>query len=136
MEASVQWFDPSLGTPVVSVSKTGLTFNRAAVALLGNPRYVEVGVDGKARVIVVREAEPEPGRSAEPSRGLTFWRPDSDKPFVRVTSKDLVRFIEASVPDFSPAGATKYLARFEPQNGHLVVDLRQPVGSRRRKSRR
>ncbi len=137
MEASVQWFDPSLGTPVVSVAKTGLTFNRAAVALLGRPRYVEVGVDGKARVIVVRRAEPEAESGAAPARGLAFCRPELETPFVRVVSKDLLRFIAAAIPDFPLGGATKYLARLEPETGNLVVDLRQTVATRRgRKSRR
>ncbi len=126
MEANVQWFDPSLGTPVVSVSATGLTFNRAAVALLGRPRYVEVGVEAKARAVVVRKAE-EAEEAAAPARGLPFCRPNSESSFVRVVSRDLLRFIAASVPDFPLGGASKFLARFDPETASLVVDLRQPV---------
>ncbi len=136
MEANVQWFDPSLGTPVVSVSPTGLTFNRAAVALLGHPRYVEVGVEAKARAVVVRKAE-EAEEAAPPARGLPFCRPNSESSFVRVASKDLLRFIAASVPDFPLGGAGKFLARFDPETASLVVDLRQLVAvSKRAKGKR
>lgn len=131
MEANVQWFDPSLGTPVVSVAATGLTFNRAAVACLGRPRYVEVGVDAKARTVVVRKAEEDEGGAA-PARGLPFCRPGGESPFVRVASKDLLRFIASAVPDFPLGGAAKFLARFEPETGALLVDLRQPVAAPRR----
>lgn len=131
MEASVQWFDPSLGMPVVSVSATGLTFNRAAVASLGHPRYVEVGVDARSRAVVVRKAEEAEGGAA-PARGLPFCRPGRESSFVRVASKDLLRFIAAAVPDFPLGGAAKFVARFDPEAGSLVVDLRQPVTARRR----
>ncbi len=137
MEANIQWFDPSLGTPMVSVSPNGLTFNRAAVVLLGGPEYVEVGVDGKARVLVVRKAGGEAGEAGrpadEPFRGLAFRRGESPNSFVRIGSKDLVRFIEASIPDFCPGEASKYLARYEAASRHLVVDLRQRVIPRKRK---
>jgi hypothetical protein len=36
-------------------------------------------------------------------------------------------------PDFSLGVAIKYLARLEPENGHLIVDLRQPVAARGKK---
>jgi len=153
MSDAIQWFDPSLGTPVVSVSKTGLTFNRAAVAQLGSPGFVEIGVDAKAKTLVVRglrqedsheseggppEAEPQPGpaageESVPGARGLPFYRPGSRTSFIRVSSKDLIRFIKASIPDFDPVATTKYLARHEADNDYLVVDLRQPLTSRRRR---
>ncbi len=134
MEANVQWFDPALGTPVVSVSATGLTFNRAAVALLGHPRYIEVGVDAKACAIVVRKADENEGGAA-PARGLPFCRPDAGSPFVRVASKELLRFIASAVPDFPLGTAAKFLARFEPERGALLVDLRQPMAAPRRRKR-
>jgi len=139
VESVIQWFDPSLGTPVVSVSKTGLTFNRAAVALLESPPFVEVGVDAKARALVVRPVqrqsagEDDTAPSPETDRALAFRRPGSDKPHVRVTSRDLVRFIEASIPEFTVTGTERYLARFESDAGYLVVDLKQPLRRRRRR---
>lgn len=130
-ESGVQWFDPSLGTPVVSTSATGLTFNRAAVSLLGHPRYVEVGVEPAARIVVVRRAEEGEG-GAPPARGLPFCRPGVEAPFVRVASKELLRFIASGVPDFPLGAATKFLARFEPGTGTLRIDLRQPLAAPRR----
>lgn len=139
MESVIQWFDPSLGTPVVTVSKTGLTFNPAAVALLDSPAFVEVGVDPKAKALVVRPVQRQPAGeddtapSSGTERALPFRRPASGKPRVRVTSRDLIRFIEASIPDFTVSGTERYLARFESDAGYLVVDLKQPLRRRRRR---
>jgi hypothetical protein len=143
MEERVQWFDPSLGTPIVSVSKTGLTFNRAAVVLLNRPAFVEVGVDSRDKCLVVRGVNaggdagtgPQPGEDDRARRALPFWRSDSPTPFVRVSNKDLIRFIKGAVPEVEIEKATKYLTRLDPERRHLVVDLRQPLGGRRRRKR-
>jgi hypothetical protein len=50
---------------------------------------------------------------------------------VRVTNRELLRFVKGAIPDLPVEGATKYLARLDVDTGYLVVDLKQPVVSRR-----
>jgi len=148
MQGDVQWFDPSVGSPAVSVSRAGLTFNRAAVLSLEKAAFVEVGVDTKNRRLVVRKAADggksdtgegegfaseshETGGKLRPGHSLPFCRPGEDTPFVRVTNRELLRFVKGAIPDLPVEGATKYLARLDVDTGYLVVDLKQPVVSRR-----
>ncbi|MCL6581069.1 MAG: hypothetical protein K6U08_05565 [Firmicutes bacterium] len=132
MATNIQWFDPALGSAVVAFSKLGLTFNRAAVAQLGSPAYVQVGVDPKARTLIVRACKgADQGRA--PERALAFWKEGQTNPFVRLTSRDLMRFIRSAVPEVPLADPVRFAARLDPDSGDLIVDLKQPLASRARR---
>lgn len=126
MGEDVKWFDPELGTPVVTISRTGLTFNAAAVGSLSNASRVQVGVKADEHSFIVKVAE-------GPQGSLPFYREDSTNKFVRISSKDLVRFLSSNLPEIDLDTTTKYLARAEVPGATLVVDVRQTVKSRSRK---
>lgn len=102
-------------------------------------------MDAKNRRLVVKAADgarsdtgegegfgsesPETGWRSRPGHSLPFCRPGEDTPFVRVTNRELLRFVKGAIPDLPVEGATHYLARLDVDTGYLVVDLKQPVVS-------
>jgi len=91
-EGLIEWFNPDLGTPMVSMAEYGLTFNRAAVETLGRPWKVGLGFDKENRRIVVRPIRSETDDGEMVSRGLPFAERERDG-YVRISSKDFVRFV-------------------------------------------
>ena len=53
-EEAILWFDPEIGTPMVSMAEYGLTFNRAAVDVRVKPWKIMLWFDKANKNIVVK----------------------------------------------------------------------------------
>lgn len=51
MGYAVEWFSPSLGTPIVSLAEYGVVFNRAAIAALNSSYAIRVGFDSEKNLL-------------------------------------------------------------------------------------
>lgn len=88
-------FDFSEGAPYVSVTKNGVTFNKAVVLKLGNPRFVTLLINSQTHQIAV-QASDENNPKAVPF----FKEKKSGLVSVRWNSKDLL-FTISSMMDWN-----------------------------------
>jgi len=118
MTYNFEWFNPSLGNPIVSIAEYGLGFNKAAIEALGSPEKVRFGFDKKNKIIAVK--------SAEDNGDLAFAFAAKEKNrYIRINTKDFVKLIEINIPELNFGKATRYLARYDEEMGVLLVDLKQ-----------
>ena len=119
-----EWFDPQIGTPMVSVAGYGLTFNRAAVELLSRPAKVALGFSKTRKAIAVKPLADEEDDVG--AHGLEFNRRERNG-YVRISSKDFVRFVARYCPDVDFSRTVRYLAYWDEKAGVMLVDLEHPV---------
>jgi len=119
-----EWFDPQIGTPMVSIATYGLTFNRAAVELLSRPAKVALGFSKTRKAIAVRPVADE--NDDVGTRGLEFGRRERNG-YVRIASKDFIRFVARYCPTVDFGRTTRYLAYWDEKAGVMIVDLEHPV---------
>lgn len=125
-EESILWFNPDLGTPMVSMAEYGLTFNRAAVEALRRPWKVRLGFDNAGKRIVVQPIRSEIDDSKLDSRGLPFAERERDG-YVRISSKDFVRFVARYCKELDLSKTVRYAAIWDDEQGMLEIDLSRPV---------
>lgn len=116
--SGIEWFDPSLGAPIVSLAAYGLTLNKAAVDMLQGSSRVMLGFDREASTIVVKPVE------ADDSKSFKFAPRDG---YVRIASKDFVRFVARYCPRLRLDTTTRFLATWDEERGMMLVDLNRPV---------
>jgi len=121
--AGFEWFSPVSGVPMVSIAEYGLTFNRAAVTKLGAPSRVMIGFDRKRRLLGIRPVD-DSGEGVEQAFPFASRIRDG---YVRIASKDLVRYISTNCPELDFSRTLKFAGVWG-DSGMMVVDLRRPVG--------
>ncbi len=124
MDFKIEWYSPSLGTPIVSLAEYGITFNKAAIAALNNASYIRIGFDRVRKLIVVQglmESENQSGQDLIP-----FIERERNG-FIRINNRDFVRFILRYCPEIKLDKAKRFLGRVEGE--FFVVDLNTPADS-------
>lgn len=102
-------FDFSEGLPYVSMTKNGLTFNKAVTMKLGCPEYVRLLINYETRQAVLQVCD------SNAPRAVRFYRQGKDIFSVRLNSRDLISTFERLVgTSFEPHGFRV--------NGELVDD--------------
>ncbi|MGQ9498640.1 MAG: hypothetical protein ACUVRC_09040 [Desulfotomaculales bacterium] len=127
---SIEWFDPNIGAPSVSIAGYGLTFNRAAIQALGRPKQVMLGFDRVKNAVVVKPLH-KPTES-ELEKSFPFAARERNGS-VRIASKEFIRFLTRYYPSIDLKKATRYLAKWDENEEVLIVDLTvHPGGSTER----
>ncbi len=106
------------GTPVVTLSATGIAFNAGARSLLGFPQKIDIGYDTQAKVIGVRAHSGGAG-TPEPYE----FEPREKDGWVRINAKDFSRYLEQQTGIKFRKKATQFLPEFDSETGMLIVIL-------------
>lgn len=125
-EDSILWYNPDVGTPMISMAEYGLTFNRAAVEALGRPRKVRLGFDNVGKRIVVQPIHSVADDDETGPQGLPFAERQRAG-YVRISSKDFIRFVARYCKDLDLSKTVRYAAIWDDEEGMLEVDLSRPV---------
>ncbi len=125
-EEAVLWFNPEIGTPMISMAEYGVTFNRAAVEILGRPWKIMLGFDRTNKHILVKPISMECKDPEVQSKGLPFAERERDG-YVRISSKDFVRFVARYCPELNLSKTVRYLAIWDEGSGLMEVDINRPV---------
>lgn len=124
-EFELEWFDPALGAPSISVAEYGLTFNKAAVDIIGDAPRVMLGFSKDRKLIGVKplwgDLTPE-----EEKKSFAFAEKKRDN-YIRIASKEFVRFISRHLPEVSFEKTIRYLAVWDDSLGMLLADLNRPI---------
>ncbi|RJX18314.1 MAG: hypothetical protein C4575_10855 [Desulforudis sp.] len=127
---NIEWYIPSLGTPIVAVAEYGLNLNQAAYTELGEPTGIRLGFDRIGKKVIIKPLKGTE-QDLERENGLPIRARVGN---IRVNARDFVRFIRRYYPDLQPSSrATRYLALWDEENGYLVVDLQQVAETSRPK---
>lgn len=111
----IDWYSPSVGTPIVTIASYGLTFNKAAINELGDTPFIRLGYVRDRNFIVV-----QPVPTEEPDAIAFAERRRND--YIRVNSKDFIKFISRYC-DLQLEKSIRIPAYWDDELGLLVVDL-------------
>lgn len=117
---TIEWFDPKLGTPSVSIAEYGLTFNKAAVDVMSSPSRVLLGFDHEKKLIVVKPLYNPSNEEA--NKSFSFAERERSG-YVRIASKEFIRFIIRYFPGIEINKTIRCLARWDDKEKMLLVDL-------------
>lgn len=103
------------GSPIVTLSSFGISFNKGAIEALGTPEQVIIGFDPEACAIGVR------------ARGNDTTSPSYDfarrikNDWIRIGAKDFVKYLaKVSGIDFLTK-AKQFIAEYDPETETLIV---------------
>ncbi len=113
------------GTPIVTLSSLGISFNRASVDLLGNPEDVLVGYDVNAHVIGVKAAEEATEKTY---RFATRIKND----WVRIGCRDFIKKLAIDTEMGFDKKAIQFIATYDPEFQMLII----PIDEKHRKSQK
>ena len=83
-------FDFSEGTPYISVTKNGVTFNKGTVLKLGSPAFVVLLINEESKQVAIKNC------TAETPRSNAFFKPnDRGVLSVRWNNRDLLNTFKA-----------------------------------------
>ena len=103
------------GSPIVTLSSFGISFNKGAIETLGNTQQVIIGFDPKACAIGVRARGED---TASPA--YDFARRIKND-WIRIGAKDFVKYLsKASGIDFLTK-AKQFVAEYDPETETLIV---------------
>lgn len=113
----IKWYVPSIGTPMVTLARYGITLNKAAAEEMQNPAYIRFGYAKNEKMIVIQPLENEQPEAIEFIEKMR-------KDYVRINRKDLVRFITRYF-NLNLEKAIRIPAYWSDDFSALVVDLNQ-----------
>lgn len=122
-ENGITWFNAKLGIATVSLASYGLIFSRAAVADMGAPSHVKLGLDAEAQKILAVPVV------AEDPHAIEFASRERDG-YVRLNTRDFVRLVRGQLRTKGIGVQTaRFLATWCPETKMLSVDLQVPLDS-------
>lgn len=118
----ISWYDPSVGTPIVTVATYGLTFNEGAINELKNPNYVRLGYVKEENCIVVQPLK-------EKETGAISFAEKRRNKYIRIQNRDFIRFVTRHF-DVDLEKSVRIPVYWDENNGVLLVDLQKAeIGS-------
>lgn len=103
------------GSPVVTLSASGIAFNKGAIELLGVPDQVIIGFDQENRAIGVR------ARGNDTTSPFYDFAPRIKNDWVRIGAKDFTKYLSRiSGIDFLTK-AKQFIADFDEETQMLIV---------------
>jgi hypothetical protein len=132
---AIEWFNPRIKSPLVSITQYGLVFNQAAVVALAKPQYVMLGFDADKNVIVVKPVSE--ATEADLALAVPFASKERNGS-VRLATREFLRFLLSRKPDLASLLGTRFSAHWDDKERALIVDLQQRhqgVARRRRRAK-
>ncbi len=108
---SVEWFNARAGVPIVSVGRNGLVFTPLSRTVMGDPQFVRIGVDALTKRLCVKATD------GADEHALPFGKKVDKNGYVRLTRRDIARFIVSRVHGLDLARSRKCLASWNEQAG-------------------
>lgn len=114
------WFDPNIGTPIVSVANYGITFSKSAVLTMGRPKYVKLGFDPNTKSIAAMVC----------GEGDDLKIPFIEKErngYVRVNSKDFIRSVASKIDYQFDSNAIRFVGDWNEESKMMIINLSKPI---------
>lgn len=103
------------GSPVVTLSSTGIAFNAGARNLLGYPEQVDIGYDVQAKAIGV--CVHKEGNAAKPYE----FEPRVKDGWIRINAKEFSRYLEQQTGMKFREKAMQFIPEFDKVTEMLIV---------------
>lgn len=112
-----------LDMPVLYISHSGLSFNKYCIEKLGNPEFVNIGLDKANKKLAIKNAENSKGFLCRYTlringQNISMMYINSAKLKTEITK------IVGVLPHQKPLG---YIAEFDAQKNMLIVDLTKSI---------
>lgn len=111
----IDWYKPSLGTPIVTIASYGITFNKSAIYELQEAPYIRFGYVKEQKLIVIQPLQ------NEQEEAMSFAERKRDN-YIRMNNKDLIRFITRYF-DMNLDKAIRIPTFWDEEIEALIVDL-------------
>lgn len=117
-----EWFDTTIGAPIISVASYGLTFSRSAVQKMGTPEYVILGYDKENKIIGIKTCDKSENKKIEfagKERGGN----------VRINSKSFIRFVFSYMENENliQNRAARFVGVWNSDQQLMTLDLKKPL---------
>ncbi len=124
MDFDFEWYNPSIGTPMISLAGYGITFSRSAVNTMRTPAYVKLGFDKQRKLVGIMVCGKEDKNKFE------FANREKNNN-VRINSRDFIRLISSYMPDLIPNDNTtvRFTGVWDEKEGIMTIDLTAPLKS-------
>jgi len=116
------WSSPSSGAPIVSIATYGITFNSAAIQLIGNPKKIMMGYDVNKKIIGIKPINDETKKNPH---AFTFAERER-KGMIRIGNKDFVKYVSRKA-DIDISTSNRYAADWDSKGELMIVDLTKPL---------
>jgi hypothetical protein len=113
---TIEWFDPKIGVPIITIAEYGVTFNKAAIEAMGNPERVKLGFDKQYKKMCIMPVEDED------ERAFAFADKERDG-YVRINNKDFVRFVLRYFPELTLDKSIRCVAIWDAEKRLLFADV-------------
>lgn len=116
-----EWFDKSIGVATVSIGSYGITLNTAVLNMLPkDTKYIKLGFDKELGVIGIKPI-------SEPDNSAFEANINTDKGWVRIYSKDFVRYVEVNNSNVDLTKTEKYMVEWNEEMSMAIIDLNKKV---------
>jgi hypothetical protein len=121
-EYNFNWYSKENGPAIISVAYYGITFNKAAVDLLNNPKYIKLGIDKNNKLIAVKPLE----KNSEDS--FIFSEKRNEKyGSVRINNKGFIKLIKSTYSQYDLSETIQFILEKDKELNMFLVDLNSPV---------
>ena len=116
------WYNPTIGSPFVSIATYGITFSSGAIEEMGSPQYVKLGLDADKKVLAIKPCD------ANDSKKIEFINKKRNG-YVRISNKDFIRFLQSKMPNDITIDnkAQKFFTKWDKHENVLLVYLERPL---------
>lgn len=105
------------GTPIITLSSLGISFNRASVEQLGNPEKVKVGYDSKQHVIGVMKA------CDDDITPIYEFATRMKNDWVRIGCRDFIKKLAIDTNMDFDKQATQFIATYDSELQMLIISV-------------
>src|SRR4051812_3447970 len=115
----IDWFNPNAGAAYVTLAGYGITFNKGATEALGNPERVQIGLDTKRQILLVK---PLNGVDDDQEKlGLPYKEREQKNGQTRISSRELMHYLVLKCPDLDLESTIRYPAEWVDDQAMLAV---------------
>lgn len=116
-----EWFDKSIGVATVSIGSYGITFNTAVLNMFPkDTKYIRLGFDKDGGIIGIMPMSKADNSAFEVNI-------NTDKGWVRIYSKDFVRYVEVNNSNVDLTKTEKYMVEWNAELNMAIIDLNKKV---------
>jgi uncharacterized protein YcgL (UPF0745 family) len=117
-ETVFEWYNPIVGSAIVSIAEYGITFPYNTVEIMQQPKFIKLGYDKKNTIVGVKVC------NEEDKMKIPFSRDSNKGKYVRINARDFIRIINSDL-GYTFTKAERFSAMWDNENKLLSISLKE-----------
>ena len=110
-----EWYNPKIKTPIISINRNGINFQKNAIKIINNPEYIKLGYDKTNNIICIKACNKNDGNRIR-------FKSKNINNYVRIIEKHFIQII-SSKNNILNNKSYKYVAEFDNKQNAIFVNL-------------